>query len=262
MTKMCVHNSQPGALEQLRQQQLPLEATRSTALMICDTCASPAGNAHQFCGRHFMAWRYYDFDANWDKVYKVWQGDAVQDVLKPDMEEWCEKHAYYNRDEDGHLRKPTWHRGDSLWRYSVTDYHSSRSMEAANMLMRSENVAEQLLAALRRHGLGITMDQLRRDDGDRPGIWTRAFFECERRCSQKRGTLESMILWSGEGFLENATYECARELFPEEVIALDEFPPGCYYHRVFLCKQKLVFDFHGYWFHKQGEADAVCPQPW
>ena len=67
-----------------------------------------------------MAWRYYDFDANWDKVYKVWQSDAVQDVLKPDMEEWCKKHAYYKRDEDGNLHKPTWHRGDSLWRYSVT----------------------------------------------------------------------------------------------------------------------------------------------
>ena len=47
-----------------------------------------------------MAWRYYDFDANWDKVYKVWQGDAVQNVLEPDMEEWCEERAYYDRDED------------------------------------------------------------------------------------------------------------------------------------------------------------------
>ena len=56
-----------------------------------------------------MAWRYYDFDANWDKVYEVWQGDIVQDVLQPHMEEWCEERAYYNQDEDGNLRKPTWH---------------------------------------------------------------------------------------------------------------------------------------------------------
>ena len=71
--------------------------------------------------RIFMAWRYYDFDANWDKVYEVWQGDAVQDALQPDMEEWYKEHAYYDSGEDGNLHKPTWHRGDSLWRYSTGD---------------------------------------------------------------------------------------------------------------------------------------------
>ena len=85
-----------------------------------------------------MAWRYYDFDANWDKVYEVWQGDAVQGVLAPDMEEWCEEEVYLDRDEDGRLHKPTWHRGDSLWQYSWSDYHAEPSMEAANTLMESE----------------------------------------------------------------------------------------------------------------------------
>ena len=163
-----------------------------------------------------MAWRYYDSDAKWDKVYKIWQGDAVQDVLKPDMEEWCEELAYYERDEDGHHRKPTWHRGHSLWRYSVTDYHCARSVNAANALMESENVAKQVLAALRCHGLDITLEQLHYDRyTGTPGLATRAFFECERRCAPKRGTLESMILWSGERFLENANFVCACELFPE-----------------------------------------------
>ena len=206
-----------------------------------------------------MAWRYYDFDANWDKVYKVWQGDAVQDVLEQDMDDWCDERAYYDRDEDGHLRKPTWHRGDSLWQYSVTDYHAERSLEAANLLMETENMAVQLLAAVRRGGLDITLDQLcgRNEPTE---TWNRAFEECKRRCQPKRGTLESMILWAGEEFLQEAHFVCACELFPEEQIAVAEMP-GDLYSRVTLCKQHLVFDFLGYWWHKQGNPDGVCPQP-
>ena len=37
--------------------------------------------------------------------------------------------------------------------------------------------------------------------------------------------------------------------------------PGDNYSRVFLCKQHLVFDFLGYWWHKQGDPDGACPQP-
>ena len=103
---------------------------------------------------HFMAWRYYDFDANWDKVYKVWQGDAVQDELERAMLDWCEGHPR------PHMRKPRWQRGDSLWQYSGSAYHVERSMEAANTFVNSENVFGQLLAALRHHGLDFTEDQL------------------------------------------------------------------------------------------------------
>ena len=209
-----------------------------------------------------MAWRYYDFDANWDKVYEVWQGDAVQDVLQPHMEEWCEERAYCDQDEDGNLHKPTWHRGDSLWRYSVTDYHWTRWMDAANNLMESENVADKLLAALRRHGLDITMEQLHQDSiDDTPGLWHRALEECDRRCQPQKKTLEAMILWSGEQYLEEAHLMCACEMFPDEQIAVGEAPPGSYYNRVFLCKQRLAFDFLGYWWDKQGETESVCPQP-
>ena len=145
-------------------------------------------------------------------------------------------------------------------RHRVTDYHWARSLEAANNLMGGEHVAEQLLAAVRQGGLNITMEQLcRHNDG--PALWNRALDELMSRCEPKRGTLESMILWTGERFLENAHFVCACELFPDEQIAVGEAPPGSYHSRVFLCKQRLVFDFSGYWFHKQGEADAVCPQP-
>ena len=83
--------------------------------------------------------------------------------------------------------------------------------------MESENVADKLLAALRRHGLDITMEQLHQDShDDTAGLWHRAFDECERRCEPKEKTLESMILWSGEQYLEEAHLVCACEMFPNE----------------------------------------------
>ena len=90
-----------------RPQQTQLEVSRS----------SSAGNCHCSCGGAYsMAWKYYDYDANWDKVYEVWQGDAVQYVLEPQMEEYLEKHPQVkHRDKTGQFRRSTWHRGDSLW---------------------------------------------------------------------------------------------------------------------------------------------------
>ena len=208
-----------------------------------------------------MAWRFYDFDANWDKVYEVWQGNAVQDVLQPDMEEFLEKEPQIvHRDEDGQLRRPTWHRGNSLWRYSASCYpHGESMMEAANTLANTEKVFEQLLAALKRHGLDFTN---REEELLQSEIYNRAFNECERRCEPKEGTLESRIFFGGEEVLQDAQLVLATQLFPEEQIAVAEpAGPRVYrYPHVLLCKQRLVFDFHAYWYHKRHGASSACPQ--
>ena len=193
-----------------------------------------------------MAWRYYDFDANWDKVYEVWQGDAVQNVLEPQMKEFLEKHPQVVlMDEEGHLRRPTWHQGDSLWRYGISYYpHGDSMMEAANTLVNSENVFGQLMAALRRHGLDFTENQLCQSE-----IWHRVFLECERRCEPKKGSLDSMIIFGGDDALEDAHFVLATQLFPEEQVVLAQPPggPEYEYSHVFRCKQRLVFDIQGYW---------------
>ena len=208
-----------------------------------------------------MAWRYYNFDANWDKVYEVWQGDAVQDVLQLQMEEYLRRDLP-TRDEDGQQRRPTWHRGDSLWQYSASWYpHGERMMEAANILFKNENVSGQLLAVLKRHGLDFTG---REDQLYESAVFSRAWEECQRRCAPKRGSLESMILFAGNDILEDVHFVLATQLFPDEQIVLGRPPntPGHHHARVFLCKQCLVFDSQGYWYHKRGiSASFACPQP-
>ena len=100
-------------------------------------------------------------------------------------------------------------------------------------------MAGQLLAALRRHRLDFTLDQLWESE-----IHNRAFEECERRANPQKGTLESMILVGGAVFLEAAEVVLAQELFPEEELAIFEGPGN--HCRVYLCKQHLMLDFIGY----------------
>jgi hypothetical protein len=51
-------------------------------------------------------WRYYDFDANWDRFYEAWSNVIVQQTLLQSMEDWNE----------------TWKKGDSLWDLTNTNY--------------------------------------------------------------------------------------------------------------------------------------------
>ena len=75
--------------------------------------------------------------------------------------------------------------------------------------------------------------------------------------------MESLILWAGDQCLEGAYFLLAIEWFPEEEIVVAQPPGGPEYDyaRVFLCKQRLVFDIMGYWWCKQGSASEACPQP-
>ena len=59
-------------------------------------------------------------------------------------------------------------------------------------------------------------------------------------CQPKMGSLDSLILYAGKNFLENAHYVLACELFPEEQIAVAA-PPEDDYSNVFLCKEHVVF---------------------
>ena len=74
-----------------------------------------------------MAWKYYDFEANWDKVYEVWQGDAVQDALEPHMKTWCK----YDEHEDDGSMHTKWHRGDSYGNiaYRTTMWNARWSLQ-------------------------------------------------------------------------------------------------------------------------------------
>ena len=199
-------------------------------------------------------------------MYKVWRGDAVQDALKPQMEEFLEQNPQIvRRAEDGQLHRPTWHRGDSLWQHNASFYpHGESINEAATILINSENVFGQLLAALRRHGLDFTG---REEQLCQSAIFNRAWDACARRCEPKRGSLDSMIFCGGQEVLEDAQFVLVTELFPEEQIVVAQPPAGaagrhqyCSYPHVLLCKQRLVFDFHAYWYYKRGGASSACPQ--
>ncbi len=99
-------------------------------------------------------WKYYDFENNWDAFHKVWQSYPVQEVLKPEMDDWCDDVANIACDENtGDFYKPVWKCGDDLWKYSRSDFHLTRIMQRADDHVHKHNWLK--LYKIRRKDIGI-----------------------------------------------------------------------------------------------------------
>jgi hypothetical protein len=60
-----------------------------------------------------MVWKYFDFENHWKQFYDVWITDEIQEILRPDMEKWCE-----NNSINQIIGVQTWKKGNDLWCYS------------------------------------------------------------------------------------------------------------------------------------------------
>ena len=185
-------------------------------------------------------WKYYDFDANWPEVYRLWQSEKVQDALAPNIQSWCETDAYYNSDG----KKPTWRRGDSLWQYSRTDYHWQRIMDRTNEHVHQHHLFKRFIEARARAGTPLPHDDELVGEAFQP-----VFDELEHDFEPKVGTLESMVLVMGANHLSDALLLVAERLFPEEQCVTlcdgkDEF--------VLVPRRRLIFDFQRFYFWKDG----------
>ena len=180
-------------------------------------------------------WKYYDFDANWPEVYRLWQSEEVQDALEPNMQSWCETELN---------NKVSWNRGDSLWRYTRTDYHYQRIMDRTSEHIRQHHLLRRFKATLARAGTPLP-----RDDDLVWHAFQPVFDELEHDFEPKVGTLESMVLVAGANHLSDALLLIASQLFPEaQCVTLcdgkDEF--------VLVLQHRLLFDFQRFYFWKDG----------
>lgn len=127
-------------------------------------------------------WTYYDFDKNWSTVWKLWNTDEVQDVLEEQMGLWG---VPYND------VKP-WKRGDSLWKYSRTDYWANKIMCEANEYVEENRMVHQYAKTMRDLGFKLSKEQVEE------GFSQTCLPEIEEKFDPKHGTLESIILIMGK----------------------------------------------------------------
>ena len=155
------------------------------------------------------AWRFYDFQANWDEFYNVWMSDPVQVVLEPHMQEWCTHEAYYDHTSCG-LVKPTWHRCRDLWTYSRTDYHCQKIIDRVNEYVDKNECFSRYLQAQRRFGI-----ELQQDDNGYQAFWNTCNEHIHALCEPAPGSLEANFLCGGANYLAPALKAAAQVMFPD-----------------------------------------------
>jgi hypothetical protein len=210
-------------------------------------------------------WKYYDFDRNWDVFFQLWRSPSVQLELDQAMIEWCSTYAYFVRDKlNGGLVRPTWKKGDDLWKYSQGDYHSNYINENANQYMDTHRVMKHNIASI----FAITGLKFREDDEDddgneddendedededespSPSLYVRSFFAVEALFQPPPNSLRAQILCGGQHFLDECMHMIALVLFPGRTLA------KCNRAVVLIVEDKLVFDFMAFYFANINDKD-------
>ena len=190
--------------------------------------------------------QYYDFDIHWNEFYQIWQSDPVQEILKPDMDEWCQTQAYYLSNG----KRPTWNKGEPLWHLSRTDYHDNKMMELANDKVEKEHI----YATYKKRMEQITGKKFIHNDYDE--TFNRCFEEVMEGFEPKRHTIDSLILVLGKNYIHAALCKCAQLLFPDDDI--DEVETSDADTIVVNCNKRIVFDLLNFYFstrHKYIDID-------
>lgn len=89
-------------------------------------------------------WKYFDFNAEWDRFAEHWYSDEVQMILKESIDRLgLEENRKVAYPYSSQIRRDPWEKGDALWHLSRTNYSYSlyrdRSADALQHAYRSYN---------------------------------------------------------------------------------------------------------------------------
>ena len=189
-------------------------------------------------------WKYYDFDTNWKEFYEIWQTDNIQEILKSDMDDWCQTHAYFVNGNE----RPTWNKGEPLWHLSRTDYHYSKMMDQANDKVEKDHIFQTYKKRMGE----ITGRKF--DDFDDDDIYNRCFDEIMEEFKPKRHTIDSLILVHGKNYISNALFESAQLLFPDDDIMNFTSSDS---EIIINVSKKIVFDLLDFYFSTRDQPIPI-----
>jgi hypothetical protein len=189
-------------------------------------------------------WKFYDFDANWDKFLKIWKSEPIQDRLEYDMTNWCKNHT----------KDMKYKRGDQLWTFSETDYWSKNyNDEVINEAMDEVCEYEMVNTYYKRMKeiLGDSYDRCKDKDDD---IFQICMSAVMKKFTPKNDSLESLIMISGKNYIIESLYEVAKIIFRNKIIVLvDDADENNNF--ILIPSEKIVFDLFDYYFEREDETD-------
>lgn len=194
-------------------------------------------------------WRFYDFDIHWGEFYKVWSSDAVQDILAPSMVRWCEHEAYFVRDSS----KLRWKGGADLWRYSRTDFHHERIMNATIAHVDQHRLIQRFGDALTRAGTPHV-------SGEVALVYrfvsSGAFETVKQQFLPPPGSLEAQVLVKGANYLVDAQAAAVLDLFPDSRVCVigdeDQLEVAV------VENHHLIVDFTRFFMWKHASGPSAC----
>ena len=191
-------------------------------------------------------WKYYDFDANWKEFYEIWKSHQIQDILKPEMDLWCLRHAYYI--EPG--KPPIWNKGEPLWNLSRTDYHWQKMLQSTDDKINKENIYR----TYRKRMEQITGRKFVTDEDD-DKIFNRCFKAIMKEFEPKPHTIDSLILMQGKNYMLKSLLKTARLLFPNDTVI--KYRTDDNSKIILIVNKKLVFDLFDFYFSTRDDEIPI-----
>jgi hypothetical protein len=189
-------------------------------------------------------WKYFDFDANWEKFLEVWNHDTVQEVLAEQMDGWCE---YDAPREDG---KPmVYKRGDQLWEFSCTDYWPERIFHRCDK-DRTE-MYDAFNKRMRQLHPRMFMQNNKFNNEAAGEYMEECGFSHEvedilyEKHKPKNNSLESFIMMRGKNYISHALFEASKILFYPEAEMVQDLDG---HDLILIPDMKIVFDLYNFYF--------------
>lgn len=161
------------------------------------------------------SWKLFDFDAHFDAFWEAWNKDDVQSALHDEMDQWCAEHAYPNSDGS----RPTWRRGDPLWRLSSParwwDIIDDAALQNIGKIFPRYSLYKRTMDA---QCLPAVDEDAFDDMVIESVVDSDEYAKLEQEHEPKPGTLESLVMFGGRKSLTVPLALCAQHMFPNSTI--------------------------------------------
>lgn len=187
------------------------------------------------------AWRYFDFDSNWDRFLPVWQSDEVQTVLENDVNAWSGASISAWR-----RGMPLWELAD--WRWEIRIEERVLRLEA-DLYGSSRSAFDSFKRTMR-----TTLNRNYRSEWEvREAYEEIVLGSLAKELAPKEGSIDSLYVDGAHDGYANALALVASKLFPgsEPQIVKRHGDDS-----VILAEEHIVFDlldFYG-WVHLKDES--------
>lgn len=210
-------------------------------------------------------WKYFDFDAEWDRFAEHWYSDEVQTILKESIDQLgLDSARMVEYPFTRQFRRDAWEKGDALWQLSRTNYSYSQFRDRNSDELKSAYIAYKRTMGHVNQRLCLTENKFIESD-----IWVHALYQ---HAKQQR-SIHSLIFTDneylddfdensipdvedveeymsincpGRTLLNDALKKVAEMMFTDVAVAESEYqddPP-----LIIVMKENLVFDLIGYYF--------------